>query len=225
MQSTQSARIAMVESQLLTGHVLNERILQAIASVPRELFVPEPYRGAAYVDDEVEVAPGRYQLEPLAFARMLTLAQADPQDNTLAIGCLNGYCAGVLAQLSANVTGLEEQAELTARGMELLAQLFIRNARLVSGPHAQGYKAAAPYSLIVIYGGVQHIEQSILNQLAEGGRLVAIKNISRRPGSEKGLGKSLLAWKADGQIFQREGDFDASVPVVPGFEAKPQFTF
>src|SRR3546814_14800585 len=95
-----------------------------MAAVPREQFGPKAYRGVAYMDEDVTVAPGRYLLEPMILARLLQEAEIDPQDIALVVGCATGYDVAVLAKLANTVIGLDADAALVAQaGQHLLPQL------------------------------------------------------------------------------------------------------
>src|SRR5690348_12087479 len=99
MPSSNTMRKHMIFGQLYTNDILDKRILDAMAAVPREEFLPEKLRGAAYVDDDLEVSPGRFLMAPLTFAKLLDLAEITPACRVLIVGCLNGYYAAVISKL------------------------------------------------------------------------------------------------------------------------------
>src|SRR5262245_25537828 len=102
-----AARLNMVESQIRTNKVTDERIVDAMMTLPRERFVPKQLRGIAYVDDDIQIASGRYLMEPMVLARLLQIAGVTARDIVLAIGVGAGYDAAVLSRLSATVVALE----------------------------------------------------------------------------------------------------------------------
>ena len=107
-----AARNNMVESQLRPNRVTDENVLAAFGSVPRELFVPESMRGIAYVDEDLEIAPRRWLMEPMVLARLVQAAEIRPGDIALAVGCGAGYCCAILAQLANTVVAVESDHEL-----------------------------------------------------------------------------------------------------------------
>ncbi len=224
MNVQQDARRHMVASQLLTGEVLDAQILGALSEVPRELFVPERIQKVAYIDDDLEIAPGRYLLEPRSFARLLQTATISKSDKVLDIGAGTGYGAAVLASLADHVVAVEEQRDLAEKARQALAKLGIQNAEIITSAMSLGYATSAPYDVIFIEGAVQVVPDALLEQLAEGGRLVTVENIATRPGTRVGLGKALMIWR-DGGRFYRRHLFDASVSMLPGFERRQSFTF
>ena len=102
-----AARTNMVNNQVRPNKVTDDRVLAALAAVPRERFVPEAMAGNAYVDEDIAVAAGRYLMEPMVLARLLQAAAIEPDDVVLDIGCATGYSAAVLAQLAATVVALD----------------------------------------------------------------------------------------------------------------------
>src|SRR5439155_13711965 len=118
---SESARFNMVEAQIRTSNVTDPRILAAMNAVAREKFVPRAARALAYADVPVAVAPGRYLLDPRSFAKLAQLAQINPTDRILDVGCGTGYSAAVLARLAAEVVALEQDADLVRVASELLA--------------------------------------------------------------------------------------------------------
>ena len=105
--SGETARINMVNNQLLTNKLRDDRIAQALLSVPRENFVPKKLRGVAYLDEDIALSSERILMEPMAFARILQAAEIASTDIVLDIACATGYSTAVLAQLAATVVGLE----------------------------------------------------------------------------------------------------------------------
>jgi protein-L-isoaspartate(D-aspartate) O-methyltransferase len=215
-----TARINMVENQVRTNKVTDERLLEAMAEVPREQFVPKALRGIAYVDDDIDIGGGRFLIEPMIFARLVQAALIQPGDVVLDIGCGPGYTSAVLARLASTVVALESDPELAAKAAAALVELKVDNAVVVPTDAAQGYPPQAPYQVIVFGGAVAEIPQSICAQLADGGRLVAVV----ADGGTGRMGKAMLVTRA-GDSFGRRVIFDAAIPFLPGFEPKPVFNF
>jgi protein-L-isoaspartate(D-aspartate) O-methyltransferase len=211
-----AARRQMVDAQLLPNRVTDARLVEAMGAVPRELFVPKALRGVAYVDEDLNVG-GRHIMEPMVFARLLQEARVRRTDAVLDVGCATGYSAAVLARLAGVVVALEEDATLAARATETLAQVGADNAAVVVGPLREGYPAQAPYDVIVLEGAAEQIPAALLDQLGEGGRLVAVLD-------EGGAGKAVLYSRIGGVLGRREV-FDAGCPLLPGFGREPGFVF
>jgi protein-L-isoaspartate(D-aspartate) O-methyltransferase len=109
------ARQHMVDSQIRTNKVTDERLIEAIRTLPRERFVPEPIRARSYLDDDVELAPGRYLMEPMVTARLIQAADVKSTDIGLVIGAATGYAAALLARLANTVVALECDPPLAQR--------------------------------------------------------------------------------------------------------------
>jgi len=201
-------RLNMVESQVRTNDVTDDRIHAAMREVPRELFVPEDKRPLAYADTVVEVWQGRFLLDPRTFAKLAQLAEIAPTDRLLDVGCASGYSTAVLARLAGTVTAIEEDAALVARASQLLAACGY-GAKVLRGRLTEGASAQAPYDVIFINGAVEVEPSGLLEQLAEGGRLVAVMRDSRNS-------RATLFVRDRGRMGNRP-DFDAYVPVLPGF--------
>ena len=213
-----AARLNMVESQLRTNKVTDLRLLGAFETVPRELFVPEPLRGIAYIDEDVALGGGRFVMEPRVLARLLQAAQPGPEDVALDLGCASGYATAILSRLVATVVALEDDAALAAAANRTLGELEIDNAVVVEGRLTEGYPKQAPYNVILLGGAVAEVPAAIADQLAEGGRLVTV--VSAGPG----LGRATLM-RRDGGVISSRILYDAALPVLPGFEAEPGFVF
>ncbi|MDH3594605.1 MAG: protein-L-isoaspartate O-methyltransferase [Rhodospirillales bacterium] len=212
------ARANMVESQLRPNKVSDPQIVAAFESVPRELFVPEVKRGIAYVDKDVSIAEDRYLMEPRVLARLLQAAAVDPGDVVLDIGCGTGYASAILAQLAATVVALESEAGLAEQAGRTLSELGVDNVLVVEGALTEGYAKQAPYDVILVGGSVAEVPQTIYDQLAEGGRLVAVVR------DQAGLGRGTLMQRIAGVPSHRVL-FDAATPFLPGFTREVGFVF
>jgi len=213
-----AARRNMVESQIRTNRVTDERIVAALGEIPRELFVGEDRAAIAYVDEALTLGGGRYLMEPMAFAMLLQAAEIGGDDVVLDIGCATGYSSAVLARFAGTVVALEEDTGFAARATELLAELKIDNVAVMEGALTAGHAGQAPYNAIVISGAVAEVPEVIIRQLADGGRLVFIE------ASEDGLGRGFLIGKY-GESISRRHIFDAGSPILSGFERRPAFSF
>ncbi len=213
-----AARLNMVESQLRTNKVTDLRLLGAFETVPRELFVPEPLRGIAYIDEDVALGGGRFVMEPRVLARLLQAAQPGPEDVALDLGCGSGYATAILSRLVATVVALEDDAALATAVNRTLGELEIDNAVVVEGRLTEGYPKQAPYNVILLGGAVAEVPAAIADQLAEGGRLVTVVSAGL------GLGRATLM-RRDGGVISSRILYDAALPVLPGFEAAPGFVF
>lgn len=217
MSQFDSQRFNMVEAQLRANDVGDPRLLAAMAEIPRERFVPASKRALAYSDVPVEVSPGRFLLDPRTFAKLLALAEIGPEDTVLDVGSATGYSAAVLARLAKSVIALEQDAELVRLAYDLLPSVGAANAIVTQGPLDRGLKAKAPYDVIVVNGAIAARPDTLLGQLAEGGRLVAVV-------SDGVAGKAELYVRRRGGIGCRAG-FDADVPPLVGFSKTVGFVF
>ena len=213
-----TARRNMVENQVRTNKVTDPVLIAAMAETPRELFVPRGLRGVAYVDEDIAVAPGRYLMEPMVVARLLQLAEVQPTDIALDIGCATGYSTALLARLCDTVVGVESDHDLAARATAVLADLGVDNAAVVEGRLTEGYPKQAPYDVILFSGAVSEVPGSIARQLAEGGRIVAV--IDRGTGVGRGT-----VFTLKGGVLSGREVFDAATPLLPEFEPQPGFVF
>lgn len=218
MQDMSAARLHMVEGQVRTNDVTDTRITDVMGRIERERFVPAAQRALAYADICVEVKPGRFLLDPRSFAKLLQLAEVRESDRVLDVACATGYSSAVLSALCGDVIALEEdealakEATAALRSCPKLGRLFG-----VVGPHRDGAAAQGPFDVIFVNGAVEDVPAAWVNQLKEGGRLVAIF----RDGP---AGKANFCVRKGG-ILSRRVSFDATVPVLPGFERAKRFVF
>jgi protein-L-isoaspartate(D-aspartate) O-methyltransferase len=167
-------RRAVALAELLRPSVADERVLAAIAAIPRERFVPERDRHRAYENVALPIACGQTISQPQVVARMLALLELTPTDRVLDVGTGSGYHAALLALLAAEVWTIERHEQLSSRARATLAELGIGNVGFVIGDGWEGLPAQAPFDAINVAASPGEIEPPALErQLAQGGRLVA----------------------------------------------------
>ncbi|WP_373087634.1 protein-L-isoaspartate O-methyltransferase [Sneathiella sp.] len=210
------ARRHMVLSQLRPNQVNSDRVIDAMGTVAREEFVPKELRGVAYLDEDLEVAPGRFLVEPRVFGRLLQEAAVEAKDVVLDIGCGTGYSAAVFGHLAQAVVAIESDAELVARASEILLRLEADNVAVVEGPLAEGNAKQGPYNVIHINGAISEVPQSLLDQLAENGRLICV--LGTGPGVA-------TIYRRHGASCSPRSAFDAAVPELNDLMAVPAFQF
>jgi protein-L-isoaspartate(D-aspartate) O-methyltransferase len=217
MPDFQSQRLTMVATQILANGVTDERILAAFRSVPRELFVTGAQRAIAYSDSPLRISHGRDLLEPRTLAKFLQFADIQPTDRVLDVGCATGYSTALIARLAGQVVGLEQDADFVRVASDTVPVADVRNATIVQGVLSEGHRKMAPYNVIVVEGGIEAEPSTLLAQLADGGRLVAI--------AQKGAdGHGVLFQNEQGRIGRRV-IFDASAQILLGFRQAVGFVF
>lgn len=214
-----AARRNMIDCQVLPNRVTDDRVIDAMADMPRELFAPEPKRTIAYVDEALSVGSGRYMMEPMITARLLQAARIGAEDVVLCIGCGTGYSAALLSKLANTVVVVESDKALAKQAQETLDSLSIDTVAVIDGKMINGYPKQAPYDVIFFDGAVPSIPEKIEKQLAEGGRLVAVTSKA-----DSAIGSAVLVSRFGGHISRRDL-FDAGTPDLPGFELEEAFTF
>jgi len=212
-----AARHMMVEAQLRTNRVITPELITALESVPRENFVPRQMAGGAYVDGALPIGNGRALMEPMVFGRLLQAAMIGKSDVVLDVGCASGYSAAVLSHVASTVVALEVDSELAGRASANLAQLGVDNVAVVTGPLTEGDAAHGPYDVIIIEGQIPAVPKALLDQLAEGGRLLAVLDEGAGPG------RATLFTRFGGAVSHRV-IFDATAGRLPGFVATVPFS-
>lgn len=214
-------RVKMVDGQVRTTDVTSAPLLDAMLSVPREVFVGERQRDLAYIDEDIRIADGadgaRYLMEASPMAKLMQLAEINPTASALDVGCGTGYASAILSRLAGSVVALENDSALAQTAASTLSGLGCGNVTVVQGALPQGHAAKAPYDVIFIGGSVEKVPASLLDQLAEGGRLVAVEG-------QGNSGVARLFFKAGGVVTGRRA-FNAAIKPLPGFEREHAFEF
>jgi protein-L-isoaspartate(D-aspartate) O-methyltransferase len=207
-QNYQAMRAAMVESQLRTSDVDDQRVIAAMARVPRERFVPAERRAMAYVDRPIPLANGRALNPPLATGRLLSEARIAPGEHVLLIGAATGYAAALLVAMGAKVTALEEEGVAVATDAGVTHVVGALNA---------GAPAGAPYDVLLVDGAVAELPGVIVEQLREDGRIVTGV-------VERGVTRLCTGRKVGGS-FGLTSLIDMEMVVLPGFAQPARFIF
>lgn len=170
----EQARLTMVESQVRTWEVLDQKILDLLFKVKRENFVPPAYRSLAFVDMEIPLGHGEVMLAPKLEARMLQELTVQPGDVVLEVGSGSGHVSALLGSLAAKVHSVEIHADLHTMAARNLRVAGISNVSLHVGNAAAGWLAQAPYDAILLTGSVPMLAPQFKQQLKVGGRLLAV---------------------------------------------------
>lgn len=217
MMDYTAARIKMVDNQIRTTDVTSHSVLEAFLTVPREAFVPAQLKPLAYIDNDIEVAPGRYLMEPSPLAKLVQLAVVTREDVVLEVGCNTGYASAVLSKLAGSVVALETDETLAATASETLSELGYDNVAVVTGELEKGYAAEAPYDAIFVHGAVEVVPEAFFAQLRDGGRLVVVEGYGN-------ASQARLYIKERGIASERNA-FNTAVKPLPGFRKAAEFVF
>lgn len=222
MSDAAATRHTMVDNQLRTIDVSDTAILDAMADVPREEFLPGRLKALAYTDQHHAIPGGstaapRFQLAPGPFAKMAQLAEIGGSDIVLIVGCPTGYSPAIIAQVANSVVALEEDSDLAERAGQSLTEQGIDNAAVVCGPLTDGWPKEGPYDAILLVGAVDTLPAALTDQLKDGGRLVVVEGIGN-------AGQARLYRRSGDDVSSTFG-FNASLPPLPGFEVEKEFEF
>jgi protein-L-isoaspartate(D-aspartate) O-methyltransferase len=208
-------RTFMVDTQVRPSDVTKFPVIDAMLAVPREAYVPDQKREAAYVGENLDLGSGRVVLEARTLAKMLDALDIQSDDVVLDIGCGLGYSSAVIARMAEAVVAVEEAA-FADEAQSILSQQGADNVAVVEGELRDGAAKSGPYDVIILQGAVKSMSDAILDQLDEGGRIACLWQ-------EGALGVVRIGYKLDGQVNWRFS-FNASAPVLPGFERHAEFS-
>jgi protein-L-isoaspartate(D-aspartate) O-methyltransferase len=214
----EQARFNMIEQQIRPWDVLDTSVLELLAIVKREDFVPSAYRALAFVDTEVPLPGGQCMLAPKVEARLLQELAVHKHERVLEIGAGSGFMAALLAHRAQHVTTLESDPELAELARANLRRAGILNATVVTADGSQGHAAEGPYDAIVLSGSVAEVPTALLAQLKVGGRLAAI--VGQLP-----VMRAVLLERSGEQGVERRVLFDTVAQRLRGFDEPTRFHF
>lgn len=212
------ARFNMIEQQIRPWNVLDTRVLEILSVVPREDFVPKSHRALAFADLEIPLGHGEYMLAPRMEARMLQDLQLKGAERVLEIGAGSGYMAALLSKQASSVLSLEINPELADTARANLHRANIRNAEIRVADGATPLASDGLFDAIVLSGSVEQLPQHLLDQLAVGGRLIAVVG-------EEPIMCATLATRVGPTEVRSSKLWDANAPRLHGFAESSHFHF
>jgi protein-L-isoaspartate(D-aspartate) O-methyltransferase len=211
------ARDFMVDGQVRTADVTDDRVIHAMRTLPRERFAPAGKRALAYADLDLEVAPGRFLLRPRDLAKLVQALAPRAEDRAIEIAGASGYGAALLSRCCAQVVAHDPDPELSLVARAAFEATGIGNVKTATGPAESGWADDGPYDLILLNGAAELVPDAWLAQLSEKGRLGVIV----RRGS---AGTARLYTRSGGTIAFRSV-FDAAPPLIASLATPPSFAF
>ena len=205
----------MVDTQIRPSDVTKFPIIEAFLSVPREKFVPDGKREAAYIGENFKIGQSRVILEPRTLAKLLDALDIRNDELVLDIGSGLGYSSAIISLMAEVVIAVEDDSSLVSEAEEILSEIGVDNVVVQIGKLEDGAPEHGPYDVIILQGGVGEIPGSILNQLKNGGRIGAIF-------IEEGLGTAKIGFKLNNKITWRYS-FNAAAPILSGFSKQKDF--
>lgn len=223
MMDFETARAKMVDNQIRTTDVTSHSVLKAFVAVPREAFVPAANKQLAYIDEDILICPARdgrparYMMEASPLAKLLQLAEISREDVVLEVGCGTGYVAALLSLLAGSVVSIDSDEDLVNAAAETLSSLGYDNVAAITADLEKGYPSEAPYDLIFINGAVQDVPAVLIEQLRDGGRLVAVVGY--------GAAAKATVFRKHNKGSSSNTFFNASIKPLPGFVQAKEFVF
>jgi protein-L-isoaspartate(D-aspartate) O-methyltransferase len=208
-------RKIMVDTQIRPSDVTKFPIIDAFLSVPKEKFVPDGKREAAYIGENFQIGPSRIILEPRTLAKLLDALDIHNDELVLDVGSGLGYSSAVISLIAQVVIAVEDDSSLASEAAETLSEIGMDNVVVQVAKLEEGAPEHGPYDVIILQGGVEEIPTSILKQLKNGGRIGAIF-------IEKGLGTAKIGFKLNNTITWRYS-FNAAAPILQGFFKQKDF--
>jgi len=212
------ARFNMIEQQIRPWNVLDPAVLGLLAVVRREDFVPPVYRALAFVDCEVPLPEGQCMLAPKVEARLLQEAGVQRHERVLEVGTGSGFMAALLAHRARSVLTLELHARLATMAAANLQRGGIANCKVRVYDGAAGMPDEAPFDVIMLSGSVSAAPPALLQQLAPGGRLMAIVG-------DEPMMRAVRVQRLSDSRFETRDLFDTVAPRLRGFDEPSRFTF
>lgn len=200
-------RERMVRESIAARGVKDSRVLEAMRSVPRHLFVKEHLRSQAYGDHALPIGGAQTISQPYIVARMSELLEIEPTHSVLEIGTGSGYQTAILAHLARRVYSLERIADLAHKAIDRMRQLGIGNVKIQAFDGTIGWSEVAPFDRILVTAGAPAAPQPLLDQLVVGGRILI-------PEGDRNRQRLVLYQKLANSVRRREGEAVAFVPLL-----------
>ncbi len=213
----QRARRNMVENQVRTWEVLDARVLETLAELPRESFVQPAYRALAYADMALPVAHGETMMKPIVEGRVLQSLDLKSNEDVLEIGTGSGYFTACLAKLARRVVSVERHGDLVELARERLRDAGIGNVEFIHADALKDYKPAQVFDAVAVTGAVATLPPMFGEWLKPGGRMFVVTGV------EPAMRALLLTREADGHLGE-ERLFETDLPYLAGAEPVQRFS-
>lgn len=207
VKAYEAERRLMIETQIRRRGIYDQRVLEAMFNVPRHEFLSPELHHAAYADRPLPIGASETISQPYMVAAMSAAARISPGDKALEVGTGSGYQAAILAELGARVFTIERNIRLVESSRAALARLGYSEIEVIWGDGTEGYPAAAPYDAILVTAAAPAVPQTLIDQLAEGGRLAI-------PVGGRQHQDLQIIFKHDGQTATRFLDPCQFVPLI-----------
>jgi protein-L-isoaspartate(D-aspartate) O-methyltransferase len=214
----ETARRRMVDEQIRPWDVTDERLLEVIRRTPREDFVAPEHRNLAYADMNLPLGDGHTMMAPRLEARLLQELGVGAKDKVLEIGTGSGYVTALLAALAEQVFSMEIDIARAERTKRILSSRGVKNVTVEVGDAARGWPAHAPYDAILATGSLPLLPSELREQLAPGGRLVAI--VGQAPTME-----AIRIERVDQNNWRQTSLLETVVAPLVNAPAPPKFVF
>lgn len=201
-------RQQMVDRQLRSRGIADERVLGAMLRVPRHEFAPARYRDQAYEDHPLPIGEGQTISQPYIVALMLEYLALSPDDKVLEVGTGSGYVTALLAEVVAQVISIERYASLANTARTMLVQMRYHNVTVLTGDGSLGVPEFAPYNAVIVSAAAEELPAPLVDQLAEGGRMII-------PIGGEDTQQLQFIYKENGQIRMALRELCRFVPLVP----------
>jgi protein-L-isoaspartate(D-aspartate) O-methyltransferase len=202
----EQARYNMIEQQIRPWEVLDQRVLDTIACVPREDFVPERYRNLAFGDVAIPIGHGEFMLKPNVEGRLLQALAVRPTDRVLEVGTGSGYLTACLARLAGSVVSVDIVPDFIEVARQKLKALRSSNAVLHAGDASRGW-GEHRYDAIAVTGAVYHEPEQLRSWLAVGGRMFLVRG-------ESPVMEAVLITRTGDSSFREESLFETDLPYL-----------
>lgn len=212
----EKARYNMVEQQIRTWDVLDQRVLDLVAASPRDQYVPAAFKKLAYADMSIPLGEGEVMMPPREEARMVQALDVQPEDYVLEVGTGSGYVTALLAQLARRVTSVEISRRLKQQAESKLADHHHHNVTVELGDAVKGWGGKAPYDVIAVTGSMPILEEDFQRQLKLGGRLFVI--VGEAPAME-----ARLITRVSEADWSTESLFETVIPPLIGAKHPERF--
>ena len=214
----EQARINMIEQQVRTWEVLDQRVLDMLSIVHREDYIPSKYKKLALSDVNIPLAHGQVTMQPRIEARLVQALNISNQDKILEIGTGCGYLTAILSKFGHQVISIELYPDFTKEASLHLLDNNINKATLITGDGIDGWAVLAPYDVIAITGSMPHANKNIEQQLKIGGRLFVILG-------ESPVMEATLVTRIGQHEWTRESLFETDIPPLIGAKVNSKFQF